>query len=339
MISESSHTPLPASAPKRMPRLPVLNGWRGLSIAAVLMAHMLPLGPKALKLNFAFGLFGMAIFFTLSGFLITSSLYFYQNVRAFVIHRVFRIVPSAWLYIVLVLLILHASLAVWMAHLFFYANLPPIRLNDYTGALWSLCVEMQFYLFVTLLFLVFRRRGLWLLPLFCLGVTTYRIFSGADALASIFTYYRVDEILSGASLAIFFHGKYSHYLKQALARINPLIPFVLLCVSCYHLYPWTNYLRPYFAAALVGTTLYHKGTWWNVFLESKPLGYLALISYALYIWHQPFHAGWWDTGSTALKYLVKRPVGFGLVFLIAHFSTFYYEKYWINFGKRLADKK
>ena len=41
------------------PQLPVLNGWRGLSIVMVLAAHLLPLGPKAWKLNYSAGIFGM----------------------------------------------------------------------------------------------------------------------------------------------------------------------------------------------------------------------------------------------------------------------------------------
>jgi peptidoglycan/LPS O-acetylase OafA/YrhL len=246
-------------------------------------------------------------------------------------------VPSAWLYIILILGIYGATMPVWLAHLFFYANNPPIRVNNLTGALWSLGVEMQFYLFIGLLFLVLRRKGLWLLPIFCVAATLLRIHTGEQA--SIITIYRVDEILTGASLAIFFHGRYSHYLKQALAYINPLVPLVLLFISCYHLFPWANYLRGYFAAILVGATLYHKKTAWNLVLESKPLAYLATISYALYIWHQPFGNGWWEEGSKLVKYLVKRPIGFALTFLIAHTSTFYYERYWINLGKRLAAKE
>lgn len=324
----------PVESSHRMPRLPVLNGWRGISIVAVLMAHMLPLGPKALQLNFACGLFGMAIFFTLSGFLITSTLYFSANVRTFAIHRLCRIVPVAWVYIILILGVVGATIPVWLAHLFFYANTPPIRLIDYTSALWSLCVEMQFYFFIGVLFLLLRKKGLWLLPVFCVAVTLNRIFAGETA--SIYTLYRVDEILSGASLAIFFHGSFSSHLKKALSKISPLIPLFLLCISCYHLFSWTNYLRPYFAALLVGTTLYHKNTYWNFVLESAPLAYLATVSYALYVWHQPFHAGWWNEGGKLTEYLLKRPLGFILTFAIAHFSTFYLERYWINLGKRLS---
>lgn len=55
-------------------RLSVLDGWRGISILLVLACHLLPLGPKPWQMNSAAGVMGMAIFFTLSGFLITSFL-------------------------------------------------------------------------------------------------------------------------------------------------------------------------------------------------------------------------------------------------------------------------
>ena len=40
--------------------LGVLDGWRGISILLVLAAHLLPLGPKAWRLNETAGPMGMA---------------------------------------------------------------------------------------------------------------------------------------------------------------------------------------------------------------------------------------------------------------------------------------
>ena len=51
-------------------RIPALDGLRAASILLVLAAHLLPLGPAVLQLNSTAGLSGMAIFFSLSGFLI-----------------------------------------------------------------------------------------------------------------------------------------------------------------------------------------------------------------------------------------------------------------------------
>jgi peptidoglycan/LPS O-acetylase OafA/YrhL len=72
-----------------------LDGWRGISILCVLAAHLLPLGPKAWQLNATAGPMGMALFFTLSGFLITHFLLNHAGVLDFLIRRFFRIVPLA----------------------------------------------------------------------------------------------------------------------------------------------------------------------------------------------------------------------------------------------------
>src|SRR5690348_87525 len=83
-------------------RVPVLDGLRGISILLVLSAHMLPLGPKALKLNDAAGAMGMSLFFALSGFLITSVLHGNQNIFEFSVRRLARIIPLAYAYSIIV---------------------------------------------------------------------------------------------------------------------------------------------------------------------------------------------------------------------------------------------
>lgn len=86
----------PATAP-RDEHLAVLDGWRGISILLVLATHLLPLGPKAWRLNEMTGPMGMALFFTLSGFLITRFLQRDAGLIDFLSRRLFRIVPLAWL--------------------------------------------------------------------------------------------------------------------------------------------------------------------------------------------------------------------------------------------------
>jgi peptidoglycan/LPS O-acetylase OafA/YrhL len=81
----SAYAPAPAAT---MPRLPMLDGWRALSILAVLAAHMLPLGPARLRINVSAGNAGMGLFFALSGFLIASGLAFHPSVRDFAIRRI-----------------------------------------------------------------------------------------------------------------------------------------------------------------------------------------------------------------------------------------------------------
>jgi peptidoglycan/LPS O-acetylase OafA/YrhL len=333
---ESSMADTAGVRDKRMPRLPILDGWRGISILAVLAAHLAPLGPHHLQLNDAAGVFGMAIFFTLSGFLITSTLFFHPSVRTFAIRRLCRIVPAAWLYLLIMLPIVHAGWHPWLANFLFYANLPPFYLTKATSAFWSLGVEIQFYFGIGLAFFFLRQRSLALLPFACMAITLLRIHTGT--FVSIVTLYRVDEILAGGALAYLFHGSQAQRVEKALARINPIVPLVLLLIASHPAFPKMNYARPYFAAALVGTTLFRNGTLWSRVLLSRFLAYMALISYAVYIWHQPIQHGWFAQGSKVAIY-AKRPVGLAFTFLAAHLSTKYFESYWIKLGKRLTRAK
>jgi peptidoglycan/LPS O-acetylase OafA/YrhL len=49
-----------------------------------------------------------------------------------------------------------------------------------TAHLWSLCVEMQFYVGIALFVAVIGRRGLYLIPALCVAVTGLRIATGTE---------------------------------------------------------------------------------------------------------------------------------------------------------------
>ena len=180
------------------PVTPELLEWA--SIVFVIAGHLLPLGPAALQLNAATATTGMAIFFTLSGFLITSLLLKDPRVKPFLIRRLFRIVPLAWLAMLVLALVNRPDFLTLTAHLLFVANLPPPDLMPGGSHLWSLCVEVQFYAAIALLVGVGGRRGLYALPLFALAVTLVRVANGQPI--NIVTWYRVDEILAGGCVAL-----------------------------------------------------------------------------------------------------------------------------------------
>jgi peptidoglycan/LPS O-acetylase OafA/YrhL len=327
MVAESS---APAGRTS-MSRLPVLDGWRGISILAILVTHMLPLGPERLGLHRVFGALGMCIFFTLSGFLITGTLIHDPSVRNFAIRRVCRIVPLAWVFSLIALPIAHAAPGYYPATLLFYANIPPYWLTSLTGHLWSVCLEMQFYLFIATLFALTGRRGLFLLPFVCLAVTAGRVVDGVTF--SYSTRYRVDEILSGACLALAYEGMLGALPQKFLSRANSLVLLALLLVACHPRSGPMNYLRPYLAAALVGTTVFQAESWLARRMLDSSLAYCAEISYALYVVHPLTYQGWLGGGSTIAR-CFKRPLSFALSFGGAHLSTRYYEARWIAWGKR-----
>jgi peptidoglycan/LPS O-acetylase OafA/YrhL len=160
-----------------------------------------------------------------------------------------------------------------------------------------------------------------------------------DAHVVINTYYRIDEILSGCILALIYHKRLGNNLVKAPAQmlVVQMALFALFVVSSHPDGGFMNYLRPYIAAAMVGSTLLNGRTFIAHVLNNRILFYIATISYALYVVHPLLAHTWLGSGDTIVKYL-KRPLLFAAIFITAHISTFYYEKWWIAFGKTLSRK-
>lgn len=314
-------------------RLPALDGLRAISILLVLAAHMLPLGPKHLELNWTAGAMGMSLFFALSGFLIVSQLLHNGNITEFLVKRIARIVPLAWAFAIIVFTLVHyePSAILWtMSFVLNYSN----HLNEYNSHFWSLCVEFQFYLAIALVVLVSGKRGLWTIWPACLAVTALRIHMGATI--NIVTHLRVDEILAGGCVAMLFHR---HKFSTSFAY--PAVGFsaALWFASSSPHSGWLQYVRPYFSAALLAAVLCHSGTVLERFLTSSPMRYLAKISYALYVIHHATYKGWMDAGTTFERYAFKRPVSFAITFVLAHLSTKYWEKPWMDLGRKWIIKR
>ena len=327
-----------APAPHHGARIGVLDGWRAVSILLVLAAHMLPLGLPQWRLNSAAGPAGMSIFFTLSGFLITSGLLDRAAALPFLVRRIARIVPLAFVASTLVLVAqgaaLHDHLSLW----FFYWNYDPTPDTiERVSHFWSLCVEMQFYVMVAGIVAMLGRRGLVLLPFLGLLVTAIRI--GQQQPINIMTHLRLDEILAGCTLALAVRGELGRGGERILAFLRrvpwPVVAIVFV-VSCHLASGAFQYARPWLGASLVGITLV-RSTWLNPWLCIRPFRYVAEISYALYVIHPLTMYGWMGTGDFAVRY-AKRAVSIALSFLLAHLSTFAFEKRCTEWGRRLAKR-
>ena len=314
-------------------RLGALDGWRGISIILVLAAHLLPLGPKWLMLNEAVGAMGMALFFTLSGFLITRLLTADARVVNFLIKRFFRIVPLAWLAITFVMLTGINEKTDFFSNYFFFANLTRQKLPEGLGHFWSLNVEMQFYAAIALLFLFFGQRAVFLLPILCLLVTLYRIKSGAHI--DIHTLRRVDEILAGCVLGMVYSKLLGARPQSILSSCNVYIAIIIFFICSHPASEFLNYFRPYAAAAVIGSTLFGEQKLLDRLLNSTALRYIATISFALYVVHGVLMSTWFASGEKWIKY-AKRPLLLLITFLVAHISTFYFERYFIALGSRLS---
>jgi peptidoglycan/LPS O-acetylase OafA/YrhL len=160
-----------------------LDGWRAVSILAVLFDHDYAhfAGAYSLRPWQDFGGNGVVMFFAISGILICSRILEEENVRGrvnlrgFYLRRVFRIQPAAIAYLAAIaLLTLMGWIAqdwkYWSGSLFMYRNYQINVLDPrigaagfFTGHFWTLAVEEHFYLLLSLfLFFVRSRRLLWL---------------------------------------------------------------------------------------------------------------------------------------------------------------------------------
>jgi peptidoglycan/LPS O-acetylase OafA/YrhL len=318
-------------------RFGVLDGWRGISILLVLWGHWLPAGPRESGMNTALALSGMALFFILSGFLITTLLYQGQSVPAFLIRRLMRIIPLAWLFILVTLTALGASADYFTAHLFFYLNLPPYYTLDAAGHLWSVCVELHFYLGIAALVALGGRKALYLLPMLCVFVTIMRIVYGKPE--AIATYFRLDEILAGATLALVYQRWRIQWRwpSAGVPLVLAAILAVLLVASGNPHLEAVNYARPYAAALLVGVTLFSDSGVLVTWLRHRVLAYIAKISYALYVLHGGLTFTWLGSGEGLAKY-VKRPLLIAVTFGLAHLSTTQFESRAIELGRRWSKR-
>jgi peptidoglycan/LPS O-acetylase OafA/YrhL len=319
--------------------LPELDGVRATSILLVLAAHMLPLGPKSLALNSAAGLMGMSLFFCLSGFLITRFLYRTQSVPIFLLRRLARIVPLVFVYSLITALLIEGRWDSFFAIDFFFLNYMDSSQIPESGHLWSLCVEMHFYLVSGLLVAILGRRAFWFVPL-ALGAVFVARYEN-QAFESIRTHLRVDEILAGAMLALIWMNQ-DHFASRWIIgafRKGFWIAVTLWFLSSHSSTGELMLLRPYFAMALVGCILFEPDGWRRRICRKKPLRYIADISYALYIWHPLTYIGWMNEGSIWERYLLKRPVSFALTIALAHLSTFYLEKPVVRWAREKTTRK
>lgn len=314
-------------------RLSALDGWRGISILLVLGAHLLPLGPKSLMLNETTGAMGMALFFTLSGFLITRLLTNDSRIINFLIKRFFRIIPLAWLAITFVLLTGKSEESLFFSQYFFFANLTDQILPEGLGHFWSLNVEVQFYVAIAILFLFFKQRAVYLIPIACFLVTAYRIKTGAHL--DIHTLRRVDEILAGCLLCMIYLKLMGAKTEALMARCNTYVAVLIFFICSHPASGFLNYFRPYAAAIVIGSTLYGERKFLDRVLSSAVLKYIATISFALYVTHGVLMNSWLASGEKWVKY-AKRPLLLLVTFWVSHLSTFHFERHFISFGNKLS---
>jgi peptidoglycan/LPS O-acetylase OafA/YrhL len=150
-------------------RIKSLDGWRAISIALVVLGHLVnyrygPAEPHLAGLAQYLATLGVSVFFVISGYLITS-LSLESEARqpfsagSFYLRRAFRILPAYAVFVSViatlsVLDLIHQPMAGVAKAAVFACNLPGLDCGWFANHSWSLAYEQQFYLLFPALFLV-----------------------------------------------------------------------------------------------------------------------------------------------------------------------------------------
>ncbi|WP_416276981.1 acyltransferase family protein [Nocardia sp. alder85J] len=171
---DTTGVPDPGSAPRGF--VAALEGMRGLAALGVMVTHVaFETGATGMPvLGRIWDRFGMAVavFFALSGFLlwrphaaVARGGPAAATTRRYLLHRAARILPAYWVVVCAVLILLPsaahpASAKLWLANLALLQVYVPLTLTDGLTQMWSLSVEVAFYLALPLFALALRRlRG------------------------------------------------------------------------------------------------------------------------------------------------------------------------------------
>jgi peptidoglycan/LPS O-acetylase OafA/YrhL len=277
-----------------------------------------PLGRAVAKLA-NYGIWGVDLFFVLSGFLITGILYDSKSApryfRDFYVRRTLRIFPLyyavlTFLFVVWPLLATTYPAALeqsgrHQAWLWLYASNVYLAFErawvlPYVGHFWSLAVEEQFYLVWPFVVLSF---GLPSLLRICVAVSVLALalrivlgFAGAGAMSQlVLTPCRFDALCVGGGLALAMRSFGLERVAQTgRSALGPLLLGVLFASAWNALGgPWVAMVLPIrgtlialtFGALLASLLAAQSGGVPSRLLCSRPMRFLGTRSYGLYVFH------------------------------------------------------
>jgi peptidoglycan/LPS O-acetylase OafA/YrhL len=288
-----------------------IDGLRAVAVLSVVFFHLSREGLRG-------GYLGVDMFFVLSGYLITAIIWRELQEGRFSIARFYdrrlrRIMPALLLLLFVttvasLILLLPSDLVGYsrslLATLGFSANIYFWRDTDYFSPaaeqkpllhIWSLGVEEQFYVFFPLILLMVARwwprhtlSAIATLTIGSLAANIFAAFVGGSVPAFFLLPTRAWELGVGAALALL-PGHVGP--RRATAGLVASIGALLIAIGMIH--PLDSYWYvPVAAPAVFGTALLvlagqHDRPLINRMLELRPVVFVGLISYSLYLWHWP----------------------------------------------------
>jgi peptidoglycan/LPS O-acetylase OafA/YrhL len=348
-------------------RIPALDGWRGVAIVAVMVSHGFLLQGAATRPLRAIGYIaahmggtGVALFFAISGYLITTLLVEERgqtgriSLLGFYVRRGFRILPPAYLFLMVLAMLGGAGLlaeALRPGELagaaFFYSNYRADR-SWYTAHFWSLSMEEHFYfLWPALLAVLGNRRALLAAGILVAATLLWRPWSLLHV--NPFPYpalqrtdMRLDAFLFACVLAVLLDGSGRNLLLRILSAVwfRILSSATLIIVWTWTLAGSAPATKTLVESALLPCVLvsviHRRGPRLFRILESAPLRWIGRISYGLYLWQQVFLVG--RTSTTLPMAAAVFLPSVALTFGAATLSYYLLELPLLTYGRTLSNR-
>jgi peptidoglycan/LPS O-acetylase OafA/YrhL len=334
--------------------IPALDGLRAVAVILVMLTHAnFQLGKN--------GILGVDIFFTLSGFLITTLLleeydkFDKISLKAFYVRRSLRLFPA--LYIMLAAALLYSCLLSGAVQKTIQLEIlsSALYLNNISwlwgwgdeglllGHTWSLAVEEQFYLIwplVLILALKFRAMPLLTFAVLCfIGWISFFKLSGNISLINM-SLFR-ETIFIGCLAAILrWTGRLNFNITEYVVLL------LLVVVIAFGVFPfkWFATFQLAVARSLVGViaaiviiAVVNKPSGIaGKLMGFSPLVIIGKISYGLYLWHVPvFHIfKSYATFAPSVSFILK----FAVTFLLAGLSWLLIEQRATALGRSISGR-
>ncbi|MFF3221688.1 acyltransferase family protein [Nocardia suismassiliense] len=307
--------------------LPALEGMRGLAALGVLLTHVaFQTGAAGTPvLGRVWGRFDMAVavFFALSGFLLwrphaaaARGLGSAPTLGYYLRHRAARILPAYWVVVCAVLVLLPsaagtAGLRVWVSNLALLQVFVPLTLTDGLTQMWSLSVEVAFYLVLPLLaFAVVWLRGStarWRVPVLLglaavslswnfIPVPTPDAIHSDNWLPGYLPWFAMGMVLAELSFGSERLSKWRRPAgNQPLMWVIALIAFLISATDIggpaglTHAQPW-QYAAKMALGAIIGFALLAPlvlgdPTSGHRWLKSRVAATIGRWSYGIFLWH------------------------------------------------------
>lgn len=318
-------------------RLLELDALRGIAAISVMIFHY-SISQNAGKLGweFRYGVTGVDLFFMISGFVITLSIQKIQKWQDFAVFRFARLYPTFWscLLITTLFLLFYEPGSLTIAQ--FLANLTmfPVYfgIENVDQVYWTLLVEMIFYLWILIVWLVGGMRHIVTIGLvFMVGVVLLHALGSRFPAVYSFLTLKVQFL---NHFPLFFTGILFYQLKFKGFSWQYLVLIAVGMVAAFYLHDRGG-RSMYHTSALEHNLLiasYHLLFLLFVlgklsFLVNPTLLFLGKISYSLYLLHQYVGLHLIDTlnGSLGLNIYVAEMLTIAFIIGLSYLVTVYVE--------------